>query len=151
MRHVAYWLGSWIALFFLWLLISGDWNRIEWIAAACAATVAATVGEIARSRAGADPRIPLRWVARAWSVPHQIFVDFGIVTWALARSLVPGHAVRGTFRAHPFPADEGPGVRAWVVWAAQFSPNAYVVDVDPERNLSLVHDLVRNRDSEKPA
>jgi hypothetical protein len=150
-KHVLFWLGFWLALFWLWLLISGDWNRIEIIAAACAATVAATVAEIARSRAGVAPRIPLRWVARAWSVPHQIFVDFGILTLALLRSLVPGRAVRGTFRAHPFPADEGPGVRAWAVWAAQFSPNAYVIEVDPDRNLALFHDLVPNRDSEKPA
>ena len=34
MKHVAFWLGWWVALFWLWLLISGDWNRIEVIAAA---------------------------------------------------------------------------------------------------------------------
>jgi hypothetical protein len=150
-KHVAWWLGSWILLFFLWLLFSGDWRPIEWIAAACAATIAATIGEIARTRAAVEPRIPLRWLAKAGSVPHQIFVDFGIITWALLRSLVPGRGVRGVFRAHAFPAGEGPGVRAWAVWAAQFSPNAYVVEIDAERDLALVHDLVPNRASEKPA
>lgn len=152
MKHVAAWLGWWFVLFWLWLLLSGDWRPIEWIAAACAATVAATVGEIARARAraGVAPRIPLRWVAQAGTAIPQIFVDFGIITWALLQSLLPGRGVRGVFRAHSFPAGEGPGVRAWAAWAANFSPNAYVVDIDEERDLVLVHDVVPHRPSEKP-
>jgi multisubunit Na+/H+ antiporter MnhE subunit len=150
-KHVLAWLAVWPALFWLWLLLAGDWNRIEIIAAACGATVAATIAEIGRSRAGVGPRIPLRWFARAWTVPHQILVDFWIVTAALARSVLTRQIVRGEFRAHSFPAGEGPGVRAWAAWAAQFSPNAYVVEIDAERELVLVHDLVPNRASEEPA
>jgi hypothetical protein len=150
-KHVVPWLCFWLALFWLWLLISGDWNRIEWIAAACGATVAATIAEIARSRADVAPRIPLRWVGRAWTALLMIPVDFGILTWALARSLARREVVRGEFRAHPFPAREGAGVRAWAAWAGNFSPNAYVIEIDPERELALVHDLVPHRPSEKPA
>jgi hypothetical protein len=150
-KHVFAWLPAWLAAFWLWLLLAGDWNRIELIAAACGATVAATIAEIGRTRAGVAPRIPLRWAGRAWSVPHQIVIDFWIITVALARSLVRRRVVRGEYRAHPFPAGEGAGVRAWAGWAAQFSPNAYVVEIDPERELVLVHDLVPNRPSEKPA
>jgi hypothetical protein len=133
----------WIALFWLWLLMAGDWNRIEVVAAACAAAVAATLGEIARVRAGVDPHIPLRWVGKAWTVPGQIVVDFGIVLLALARRR------RGVLREHPFPTEEGPGVRAWAAYAANFSPNAFVVDIGDGR--TLVHDLVPNRSSETPA
>jgi hypothetical protein len=150
-KHVVAWLAAWLALFWLWLLLAGDWNRIEVIAAACGATVAATLGEVARSRAGVEPRIPLRWFVRAWTVPHQIVVDFGIITLALGRSIVRRTAVRGEYRAHRFPAGEGPGVRAWATWAAQFSPNAYIVEIDPDRELTLAHDLVPNRASEEPA
>jgi multisubunit Na+/H+ antiporter MnhE subunit len=150
-RHLAWWIGTWLALFWLWLLLAGDWNRIEWIAAACAAAAAATVGEIARSRARVELRIPLRWLARAWTVPVMILVDFGILLWALLGSLARRRVVRGRLRAHGFPSAEGPGVRAWAAYAANFSPNAYVVDIDPERNHALVHDLVPNRSSEKPA
>jgi multisubunit Na+/H+ antiporter MnhE subunit len=151
MKHVGAWLAAWLALFWLWLLLAGDWNRIEIIAAACGATVAATIAELGRSRAGVAPRIPLRWFARAWTVPHQIVVDFWIVTAALARSVLTRQVVCGEFRAHSFPAREGTGVRAWAAWAAQFSPNAYVVEIDAERELVLVHDLVPNRASEEPA
>jgi hypothetical protein len=144
MKHVAFWLGWWVALFWLWLLISGDWNRIEIIAAACAATIAASIAEAARSRAGVEAGVPLRWVARAWAVPHQVVADFGILTWALFRRRT------GVFRSHPFPAaGEGQGARAWAVWTANFSPNAYVIDVDGDR--VLFHDLVPNRASEEPA
>jgi hypothetical protein len=84
-------------------------------------------------------------------VPHQIVIDFGIITVALVRSVVERKVVRGEYRAHPFPAGAGQGVRAWAAWAAQFSPNAYVVEIDPERDLVLVHDLVPHRPSEEPA
>ncbi len=155
MRHVFAWLAAWAALFWLWLLLAGEWNRQEWIAAACAATVAATLGEIARTRAGVHPRVPWRWVAAAWTVPAMIFVDFGIVVWALVASLLRREVVRGAFRAHDFPAGgddpESAAVRAWVGLVATYGANAYVVDLEPERGLSLVHDLVPYRASEKPA
>jgi len=149
-KHVVAWVAWWVALFWLWMLLAGDWNHIQWIAAACAATVSATLGEIARTRAGVETRFPLRWIARAWTVPHQIVVDFGIITLALGRSLVRRKIVRGEYRAHHFPAAEGKGVRAWATWAGQFSPNAYVIEIDDERELVLVHDLVPNRASEEP-
>lgn len=149
------WLAFWVALFWLWLLLVGEWNRTEWIAAACAATVAATFGEIARTRAGVQARVPLVWVAKAWNVPLMVFVDFGIVVWALVRSVARREVVRGTFRSHEFPAGgddpASQGVRAWAAVTATFSPNAYVVEIEQERQLVLLHDLVPFRESEKPA
>ena len=59
------------------------------------------------------------------------------------------------FRSHPFEAtgDDAAdvGARAWAQWAANFSPNAIPVDIDRDAGTSLVHDLVPNRASEKPA
>ncbi|HLY86016.1 MAG TPA: hypothetical protein VKO84_05840 [Gaiellaceae bacterium] len=150
MRHVVAWIAWWVALFWLWMLLAGEWNHIQWIAAASAAAVAATIGEIARSRADVAPRLPVRWLARFGSVPHQIVIDFGIITMALWRSLLHRSVVRGEYRAHRSPAAEGQSARAWAAWAAQFSPNAYVVEIDAERELVLVHDLVPNRPSEEP-
>jgi hypothetical protein len=154
-RHLLPWLATWVALFWLWLLLAGEWNRQEWIAAASAATVAATVGEIARTRAGVNARVPLRWIGKAWTVPVMVFVDFGILVWALCVSLVRREVVRGTFRSHEFPAGgDDPtsvGVRAWAALAAMYSPNAYVVEIEPERGLALLHDLVPFRKSEEPA
>ena len=155
MRHVVPWLATWLALFWLWMLLVGEWNRQEWIAAAGTASVAATIGEIARTRAGVHPRVPLRWIARSWTTPAMVVVDFGIVMWALLVSAVRREVVRGVFRSHDFPAGgadpESATVRAWVGVVATLSPNAYVVDLEPERGLALLHDLVPHRASEKPA
>jgi hypothetical protein len=154
-KHVGPWIASWLALFWLWLLLVGEWNRQEWIAAACAATIAATLAEVARSRAQVHARVPLRWVAKAASVPLMIFVDFGIVVWALLASAARREVVRGVFRSHEFPAGgadpASQGIRAWTAVAATYSPNAYVIELEPERQLALVHDLVPYRRSEEPA
>jgi hypothetical protein len=155
MRRGVAWLAWWIGLFWLWMLLVGEWNRIEWIAAACAATVAATVAEAARTAVGTRLRVPLRWVARSWSALPMVFVDFGILTAALVRSVAMRKVVRGRFRAREFPAGgddpESAGVRAWVTIAATYSPNAYVVDIEAERGLVLLHDLVPFDRSESPA
>jgi hypothetical protein len=37
------------------------------------------------------------------------------------------------------------------MFAANFSPNAYVVDVDPHAHTVVLHDLVPYRRSEEPA
>ena len=155
MKHLRAWLGAWVALWWLWVLLAGEWNRYEWIAAACAATIAATLGEIARTRANAQVRLPLPLLRRGWNAFPQVFVDFGIITWALVRSALRREIVRGTFRAHEFPAGAGDatsvGRRTWITVLADYSPNAYVVDIDCERQLVLCHDLIPNRRSEEHA
>ncbi len=154
-RHLLGWLLWWIALFWLWLLLAGDWNRIEWIAAACAATVGATVAELARSAAGVAYRPPPRRLGRSWAVPAMVVVDFGIVMWALVRSLARRQVVRGAFRERRFDAGgddaASASVRAWTVIAATYSPDAYVVGIDRERNTVLLHDLIPFERSEEPA
>lgn len=155
MTTVGAWLAWWIALFWLWMLLAGDWNRIEWIAAACAAAVAASVAELARHAAGLRYRVPSAQVAASWTVPVMVVVDFGIVMWVLVRSLARREIHRGTFRTRSFAAGGdtpgGAALRAWTVIAAGYSPNAYVVDISPERDLVLLHDLVPSRRSEEPA
>jgi hypothetical protein len=126
------------------MLLVGEWNHIEWIAAASAATVAATVAEIARTRVGAGVRVPLDWVAKAWTVPAMILVDFGIVMWALFRRR------RGRLIERPSPATGSSGIRAWANLTANYSPNSFIVDLDPESRTVLVHDLLPFRKSEEP-
>jgi hypothetical protein len=153
-RHALAWLVLWTLAFWLWLLLAGDWNRIEVIAAASGAAVAATVGELARTRAGVRASVPTEWLAKAASAAAMIPIDFAILVWALARTLAR-RPVEGRFAAHHFPAGgtdpRSLGIRAWSNYVADWSPNSYVVDIDLERQLVLVHDLVPLRASEKPA
>jgi hypothetical protein len=86
-------------------------------------------------------------------MPVRVFADFGILVAALARTL-SGRPVRGVFLAKELPArGPEPGAafaRALAAVVATYAPNAYVVDVDLNRNVALMHDLVRNRASEEP-
>lgn len=149
MRHLRAWLVAYVVLWFGWHLLAGEWNHFEWIAATGAAAVAATVGEIARTRSGVRPRVPRAWLVRGWAAFLHVLVDFGIVMWALVRR------EPGAFRAHESDMAGGGstaiGVRVWRTLLADYSPNAYVVDVDHETGLVLLHDLVPRRASEEPA
>ena len=150
MKHVVPWLAWWLALFWLWMLLVGEWNHVEWIAAALAAAVAASLAEFARVRAGFAPRLSVRGLALLPKALGMVFVDFGIVVWALAVSVARRRVVRGELVSRESAVGEGVGARAWTVLVAAYSPNAYVVDLDPETRQVLVHDLVRNRASEEP-
>jgi hypothetical protein len=154
-RHVRTWVLWWIALFWLWMLLVGEWNRIELVAAAIVATVGASFAVLVIAVTGVQARVPFDVLRAAWGVPLMIFVDFGILTYALVRSLVTRRIVRGSFRANSFPArgddPDAVGRRALVTILAGYSPNAYVVDVSRTHNTALVHDLIPNRQSERPA
>lgn len=139
MKHVRPWLAGWLALFWLWMLLAGDWSHTELVAAAAAATVASLFLR----------RLPGLRVTNVRSVPAMVFVDFAILMWALVRSALRREIVRGEFVRRPFRLDD-PGSRAWAGLLGTYSPNAYVVGFDTDREVALVHDLVRNRSSESP-
>ncbi len=154
MKHVLAWVAWWVALFWLWLLLAGEWNRIEWVAAASAATIAASVAELARARTSFSARVPARALADLPPVLLAVLVDFGIVVWVLLASVARREVVRGSFRERELSRREdatGVGPRAWVALAASYSANAYVLDIDPASGRVLLHDLVPNRSSESPA
>jgi hypothetical protein len=153
-KHVLPWLAWWVALFWLWLLLVGQWNREQVVAAAIAATIAAFVAEFARTRTGLSAPLPLRLLVDVPPALGMVVVDFGILTWALLAGLARRRIVRGKLVLRERPrgswVTQGPGPRAWTVLVASFSPNAYVVDVDPEERRVLLHDLVPHRKSEDP-
>jgi hypothetical protein len=152
-RAALTYLAWWVAMFWLWLAYQGEWNRIEWVAAACAATLAATLATALAALGLLRYRIPARAITDSKRVPLQIVVDFGIVAVALARRLT-GRRIAGRFVTRSFESAGSGGLaagdQAWRSVLATYSPNAYVVDVDPGRHSVLLHDLVENRSSEEP-
>jgi hypothetical protein len=145
-RHVLAWIVWWLACFWLWLLLVGEWNGTELVAAMVAAAAAASLAELARAW------IPVRWhvpgsVLRSLpSLPLVIGEDFAIVVRLLVRSLLRGEAVRGRYLERPLRSDD-----PWTTLVASVSANAYVVGTDRERGTVVVHDLVARRRSEEPA
>jgi len=152
-RRGLIWLGWWCVLWPLWLVFVGAWDLIDGVAGVAAAAVAATAALVVRDLGllAFRPR-PGRF-AGFRRVPLQVFGDFGILVSALGRTLA-GRPVRGVFLAKALPAPgprpEAAFARATAEVAATYSPNAYVVDVDLDRNVALMHDLIRNSASEKP-
>jgi hypothetical protein len=144
------------AIFWIWMLLVGDWNRIEWIGGACVAAVTASIAEALRRVARIELAVSAEVVRASALVFPMVFVDFAILVAVLARSLVTRSVVRGAYVTRPF--DPGPKTtpagasrRSWTVLLAGYSPNAYVVDIDVERETVLLHDLVPYRRSEEPA
>lgn len=154
MKHVGPWLAWWLALFWLWFLLVGEWNREEVVAAAIAAALAASVAELARVRTGFAAPIPLRAFAALSRALGMVFVDFGILVWALFVSVVRRRVVRGELVVREVQGggavSRDVGRRAWSVLLASYSPNAYVVDLDPDTQRVILHDLVPHRASEEP-
>jgi len=144
--RLAAWTVWWAVLFWLWLLFTGDWNRIELIGAACGAAVGATIAELVRSSAGQRIHVPLGPLRAAATMPLKVVADSGIVVYALLRSLAQRRVVRGAFVTRRFDpgartTPRGEARRAWTTVLETFSPNSYVVDIDVEGETILTHEL----------
>ena len=115
MKHVLPWVAWWLALVWLWMLLVGEWNRVEIVAAAIAATIAATLAEFARVRTGFAARLSLRDLEVLPKALGMVFVDFGILVWALLVSIARRRVVRGELVSRESAVGEGFGPRAWAV------------------------------------
>jgi len=152
-RAYLFW---WLALFGLWMLFVGAWNEVDAAAAALGAALAAAVAAIVRHDTKTPLSIPLERLRAGAAVPVVVLEDFALLSFELARSLVRRPTVRGGYvvrRFEPGPKATGGGTarRAWTVVLAGYSPNSYVVDIDRDRGVVLLHDLVPRRRSEEPA
>jgi hypothetical protein len=107
--------------------------------------------ELAHEQGLIESLIDPRWLLRGWRVLLRIPIDVALLCWEAMVQVVAPRQVRGTFRAAPFAATgETPtdtGKRALSEWAGSISPNTFVVGVDPERGLVLVHQLRRQGDT----
>ena len=122
MTRVAGWTAWWIAFFWLWLLLAGEWNRVELVAAALAAAVGASLAEEVRVVTGVKVRISARDLASAWMVPAIVLVDSGIVTFAPVQSALRRGRVGGRFVAGDLdPAATGSS-RPWRMYFGNISP-----------------------------
>jgi hypothetical protein len=153
-KQLIPWLVWLTALFWLWLLLVGEWDPEQFVAAAIAAAIAASLAEFARQRTGFSARLTLSDFAALPRAFGMVFVDFAILAWALFLSAARRRVVRGEFVSREFEGGSaltrGVGPRALAVLVASYSPNAYVVDLDLAKRRVLLHELVRHRASEEP-
>jgi multisubunit Na+/H+ antiporter MnhE subunit len=140
------WLTWWIAFFFTYMLLAGVWVAEELAAASVFAAVSATVAEVVRVQDARRFRPKLKWFLRAYRLPGSILSDCGVVFQALWRHLVKHEEIDGAFRAFRIPlAGKGGRAsarRALLNAAISITPNTYVVGIDEDNEMVLVHQLV---------
>jgi hypothetical protein len=146
------WVLRWMLFAALWLALTDTHKLPELVAgavvAAIGATFAALITRPGRPKTvgsslavlGVGPRILLRPLVR-------LAGDTGRLTAALWRQLVRRRAVRGSFRAvryRPDRALSSAAGRAVVESWGSLSANRYVIGIDEEAGVLLVHELVRS-------
>lgn len=154
LNQAIFWVTSWVLLSGLYLLLVVDSiDASELVTGAVAAAVGAVAATAVRSQRLVSFRPRMRWALGLWRLPLQAAVDTGILVVMLWRRLVVRQPVGGSFRAVPFRAGgedpEAAARRAVAKGVGSFAPNTYVLDIDREHELILVHQLVPTPDQPK--
>ena len=154
LNQAVFWAISWVLLTGLYILLVLDSVDIaELVMGAIAAAFGATAAAVVRSQRLVVFRPQLRWALGLWRLPLQAVRDTGVLVAALGRRLILRQPVDGSFRAVRF-RDAGEDAeaaarRAIAKGVASFAPNTYVLDIDREHELILVHQLVPRPDRPK--
>ena len=130
-QRIAFWLGWWVVCFALWVLLVFKTEPAEFVAGALAAAFAATGAELVRSRGYAPFAPELAWSRGLLRLPREVVMD----TWRMGMLLVR-HFVRDDPRAQ--------ARRTVAEWLGCVSPNTYVIGIDEQHQVAVVHQLIRD-------
>jgi multisubunit Na+/H+ antiporter MnhE subunit len=136
----------WIALAALWLVLDDTVAFPELMTGAAAALLGAIAAEVVHSQKLVRVRLKPSWLRHAWRPLVQLIPDTARVLAVLLRQLILRRPPRGEFRAVSFRAGRADGAydttrRSLAKAVGSFAPNTYVVGVDTDRDLMLVHQL----------
>jgi multisubunit Na+/H+ antiporter MnhE subunit len=141
-------LAWWAALLAAWLLFVDTFALAEILAGVVASAFAASLAEAVRERGYVRFAPQLRWLGHAPRVTWQILVDCWILELALIQRL-RGRRVRGVMDRVPITYggedSRSAARRALLNFAVSITPNSYVLDLEPDTRVALVHQLVPGR------
>jgi multisubunit Na+/H+ antiporter MnhE subunit len=146
------WFAWWALMMAFWVAIDDSLRADELIvgavAAALAAAAAAGVARLARVRYGFRAAWLPAAIGGVLELPGRVAHETLVVFAALAKTLVPGgEPPSGGFREIPvrYGDDTPAGVtrRILLTGAQSLAPNAFVLAFDAERDVMIVHELVR--------
>ncbi len=144
--RAATWLGWWVVLMAFWVITDDSIGLDELLAGAGAAALGAFLAELAAHQASVSFGIRLAWLRRTAGLPRQVVAETGIVFMALWRRLATGQQPRSGFVAEPASygpdSPEGRMRRALLIAGRSLAPNGFVLGIDRERNVAIVHKLV---------
>lgn len=150
-RRAAVWLAWWTLMMSLWVMIDDSLQFDELLAGAGAAAIAAVAAEFTAYQASVRYRVRPGWrlAAEILRLPAEVARDTLTVFGALARTLVTGRAPEGGYAELPAggpPGEKGapPGEagRVLLTGVRSFAPNTFVLGIDDERGVLVVHRLV---------
>jgi len=148
-RRAGAWLVWWVLLMSFWVILDDSIALDELLAGAGAAALAAFLAELVSHQAATRFRMRVEWLVPALRLPGQAVRDTVIVFAALGRRLLCGVQPPSGFREIPvhFGAadDEGVTRRVLLVGGQSVAPNTFVLGIDREREVMVVHQLVVNK------
>ncbi|MET0615586.1 MAG: Na+/H+ antiporter subunit E [Thermoleophilaceae bacterium] len=152
-QRMAFWFGWWAICYALWLLLVFKTEPAEFVAGALAAALAATGAELVRARGYAPFAPRLAWSRGLIRLPRDVIVDTWRMTALLVRSLIRREPIKGCFRIVSFrvTSEDDPRAQARRIvaaWLGTISPNTYVIGVDEDHDVVVLHQLIR--DDEPP-
>ncbi|HEX6450897.1 MAG TPA: Na+/H+ antiporter subunit E [Trebonia sp.] len=146
-RRAAVWLAWWMLMMSLWVMIDDSLQFDELLAGAGAAAIAAVAAEFAAYQASVRYRVRPGWrlAAEILRLPGEVVHDTLTVFGALARMLVTGRAPEGGYAELPAGGpvgEKGEAGRVLLTGVRSFAPNTFVLGIDDERHVLVVHRLV---------
>lgn len=145
-RRVGSWLIWWVLMMSFWVMLDDSLATDELLAGAAAAALAALLAELVTYQAATRFRMRIEWIGPALRLPGEVARDMVIVYAALWRRLVHGQQPDSAFTELParFGDDSPEGVtrRTLLVGGRSLAPNTFVLGIDPERDVMVVHQLV---------
>lgn len=152
-RRIGTWLTWWVLLMAFWVILDDSVAADELLAGAGAAALGAFLAELAAHQTGTRFRMRAAWLVPAFRLPADVARDTLIVLAALARRLTRGQEPASAFRdvpVRPGPdTAEGATRRALLVGGRSLAPNTFVLGIDHDRAVMVVHELVATE--RKPA
>jgi multisubunit Na+/H+ antiporter MnhE subunit len=133
-----------------WVMLDDSIATDELLAGAGAAAIAASLAEVVSYQAASRFRMRIEWLVPALRLPGQVARDTVIVYRALWRRLIHGEQPPSEFLELPvrFGDDTPEGVtrRTLLVGGVSVAPNTFVLGIDAERNVMVVHRLVADHE-----
>jgi multisubunit Na+/H+ antiporter MnhE subunit len=154
-RRLKFWIAWYVPLVGLWLAFVGTLDRNEVLLGLVAAAVGATAQELVNAQDLVRFRLEPGWLRDLWRLPWQVLTDSWLLTVVLWRQLARGEAATGEFHTLPFPVAPEDDARAnarkaLVTAAVSVAPNTYVVGIEGDDGLMLIHRLVPSADAPVP-
>jgi hypothetical protein len=137
-RRIATGLLWWVLLMSFWVILDDSFAADELLAGAGAAAIGAFLAELAAYQGASQVRLRVEWFLPALRLPWMLIRDTGVVGLVLLRRLTRGELPPSGFRERPVTY----GRRSLLIGGLSVAPNSFVLGLDKETNVMVVHELV---------